>query len=75
MSGARPEWHLLLTFRACRCSSPVVWWVSLRHAWVRNPIGDVFRYSNTASRCGLKGIDVDIMSTSGMTYIQMLGTQ
>jgi len=25
------------------------------------------------SRCGHKGIDVDIMSTSGMTYIQMLG--
>ena len=30
------------------------------------------KYRNAVSRCGHKGIDVDIMSTSGMTYIQIL---
>jgi len=38
----------------------------------RNPIGGVSRYRNTVSRCGHKGIDVDIMPTFGMMYIQML---
>ena len=30
------------------------------------------KYRNAVSRCGHKGIDVDIMSTSEMTYIQIL---
>jgi len=35
-------------------------------------VGVMSRYRSAAFRCGHKDIDVDIMSTSGMTYIQML---